>query len=96
MEASTEVTGHAHAIQSEKAALFRDPKLAAVFMAVTEEPVELVHDEHDTITIPPGNYRVIRQREYTSINPYALGFNPRVVSFAKTGVGVHRGSSRSC
>jgi hypothetical protein len=66
-----EVTGHAHAIKSERAALFRDPKLAAIFMHVTEpfmqadDPVALEHDEHDTITIPPGSYRVVRQREYS-------------------------------
>jgi hypothetical protein len=60
-----EVTGHAHAIKAEGAALFRDPKLMAVFMTVTGDPVALEHDEHSTIVIPPGNYRVIRQREYT-------------------------------
>lgn len=61
-----EATGHKHAIKSEKAALFRDPKLMAIFMTVTDEPVKLEHDEHDTITIPPGNYRVVRQREYVA------------------------------
>ena len=60
-----EVTGHAHAIKDKRAALFRDPKLAAVFMHVSgDAPVALEHDEHDTIKIPPGNYQVIRQREY--------------------------------
>jgi hypothetical protein len=60
-----EVTGHAHAIKAEGAALFRDPNLVAVFMTVTGDPVALEHDEHSTIVIPPGDYRVIRQREYT-------------------------------
>lgn len=61
-----EVTGHAHAIRDKRAALFRDPKLMAVFMHVSgDAPVALEHDEHDTITIPPGNYQVIRQVEYT-------------------------------
>jgi hypothetical protein len=60
-----EVTGHAHAIKDQRAALFRDPKLAAIFMHVTgDEPVALEHDEHNTIPIPPGTYRVVRQREY--------------------------------
>src|SRR5215472_1885810 len=59
-----EVTGHAHAIKAEGAALFRDPKLMAVFMTVTGDTVALEHDEHDTILIPPGKYQVIRQREY--------------------------------
>lgn len=60
-----EVTGHAHAIKDRNAALFRDPKLAAIFMHVSDDPVALEHEEHATITIPPGNYRVICQREYS-------------------------------
>lgn len=95
-----ELTGHAHAIAKPNAALFRDPKLAAVFLQVTGgethkvakyretdrivghdedgdpifetvldgyrdvEGVALEHEEHSTIVIPPGNYQVIRQREY--------------------------------
>ena len=61
-----EVTGHAHGIASERAGLFRDPKLAAVFMHVSgNAPVALEHEEHSTIQIPPGNYEVRRQREYS-------------------------------
>jgi hypothetical protein len=61
-----EITGHAHAIKDERAALFRDPKLMAVFLTVgADGPVALEHEEHDTIHLPPGNYRVIRQREYS-------------------------------
>jgi hypothetical protein len=61
-----EVTGHAHAIKAEGAALFRDPKLMAVFMTVSGgDAVALEHDEHSTIMIPPGAYRIIRQREYS-------------------------------
>lgn len=61
-----EVTGHAHAIKDRDVALFRDPKLAAIFMHVSADgPVVLEHDEHDTIAIPPGNYQIIRQREYS-------------------------------
>lgn len=61
-----EATGHAHAIKDKHVALFRDPNLAAIFMHVSgDAPVALEHDEHDTIEVPPGNYRVIRQREYS-------------------------------
>jgi hypothetical protein len=61
-----EVTGHAHAIRDKRAALFRDPKLAAIFMHVSGDgPVALDHQEHDPIHIPPGDYQIIRQREYT-------------------------------
>jgi hypothetical protein len=61
-----EVTGHAHAIAAEGAALFRDPRLMAIFMAVgTDGPVKLEHEEHGTIEIPPGSYQIVRQREYS-------------------------------
>ena len=61
-----EVTGHAHAIKDRQAALFRDPKLAAIFMHVSSEgPVALKHEEHATIHIPPGAYQIVRQREYS-------------------------------
>jgi hypothetical protein len=61
-----EATGHAHAIRDQRAALFRDPELMAVFMHVGgDSAVALEHDEHDTIEIPAGDYRVIRQREYS-------------------------------
>lgn len=61
-----EVTGHAHAIKDKRAALFRDPKLMAIFMHVSgDAPVALEHDEHDTIQLPPGDYQIIRQREYS-------------------------------
>lgn len=61
-----EVTGHAHAIKDKRASLFNDAKLAAIFMNVSgDTPVKLEHEEHDTIEIPAGNYRVVRQREYS-------------------------------
>lgn len=61
-----EATGHAHAIKDRSATLFRDQKLNAMFLAVTgNAPVALGHDEHGTIAIPPGSYRIVRQREYS-------------------------------
>jgi hypothetical protein len=37
-----------------------------MFMTVSADgPVALEHDEHDAIHLPPGNYQVVRQREYT-------------------------------
>lgn len=64
--AEGEKTGHAHAISKPNAAMFRDPKLAAIFLHVTgDEPALLEHEEHSTIALPPGNYQVVRQREYS-------------------------------
>jgi hypothetical protein len=59
-----EATGHAHAIKDRGVALFRAPQLRALLLCVSKEGAELVHDEHETIAIPPGSYRVVRQREY--------------------------------
>ncbi len=60
-----EATGHAHAIEAEEAALFRDPALMATFMRVRgDAAVALVHEDHAAIMIPPGTYQVVRQREY--------------------------------
>jgi hypothetical protein len=61
-----EVAGHTHAIKDRRATLFVDPQLEALFLRVCGDcPVALEHQEHDTIHIPPGDYRVIRQREYS-------------------------------
>jgi hypothetical protein len=60
-----EITGHAHAIKDNRAALFRDPETMNVFMYVGgERAVVLEHEEHNAIDVPPGTYQIIRQREY--------------------------------
>lgn len=62
-----EVTGHAHAILEEDVQLLAADveELEQAFLRVESE-CAVVHDEHDTITLPPGDYEVTRQREYTS------------------------------
>jgi hypothetical protein len=57
-----EATGHAHRIESPAAALYRAPDGAWYLRA--DESTALVHEEHDPIPVPPGTYRVVRQREY--------------------------------
>jgi hypothetical protein len=61
-----EVTGHAHAIDGDLVTLFAPADLdemADRFLRVEQE-CQVVHDEHDTITLPPGDYTIRRQREY--------------------------------
>lgn len=61
-----EVTGHAHAVRDRHAQIFRDPKLAKVFMLVTgDAPVALEHEEHTRIELEPGAYEIVIQREYS-------------------------------
>lgn len=70
-----EVTGHAHAIEESHAALLERPApvrpgvLTATenerFLRIVGAAANLVHEEHSTITIPPGTYRVIHQQEWS-------------------------------
>jgi hypothetical protein len=62
-----EVTGHAHAIADRDAELYSQPNTEDRFLRImASSGVELQHEEHSTITLPPGNYIVRRQREYQS------------------------------
>lgn len=62
-----EVTGHSHSVRAEDAKLYRDNEDNYL---VVENKADLIHEEHDTIVLPAGVYKVIRQREY----------NPRTVT----------------
>lgn len=59
-----EVTGHAHVVDGEATLLAADvDEMQERFLRVEAE-CELVHDEHTALILPPGDYRVVRQREY--------------------------------
>ncbi|HEY1555783.1 MAG TPA: hypothetical protein VGF94_13185 [Kofleriaceae bacterium] len=64
-----EVTGHAHAIHSSGATLWECAD-GARYLEV-KRAVQLLHEEHATIKVPAGLYRVVRQREYS---PEAIRF----------------------
>jgi len=61
-----ELTGHHHSIVQEldspAVTVWSDGEEDR-FLNVLRE-CSLFHQEHSTITIPPGTYRVVRQREY--------------------------------
>ena len=62
--ADGEATGHAHVVPTAGATLLDDR--GGRYLRVTEEQgVPLTHEEHDTIVLPPGDYEVVRQREYS-------------------------------
>jgi hypothetical protein len=64
-----EATGHAHAIHSNQAKLFRSVAGSEerMFLKVDGlQAVNLVHEEHALISLKPGGYKVIRQREYSA------------------------------
>lgn len=61
-----DVTGHAHAIADQHVDLYAsEQELGVTFIEVRDTKAELKHEEHATIQLSPGNYRVIRQREYS-------------------------------
>lgn len=61
-----EVTGHAHAIADKHVTQTASADHPGVtFLEVREAVAALKHEEHSTIELPPGEYRVTRQREYS-------------------------------
>ena len=71
-----EVTGHHHALETTEPAEWWDEREIST---ANERPTKLTgelfvslpaggvvtHPEHSAVKLPPGNYRIIRQREYT-------------------------------
>lgn len=61
-----EVTGHSHHIAEADVELFRSTSEAIdSWLRVGSGGANLKHQEHSTITLPPGTYKVKRQVEYT-------------------------------
>lgn len=58
-----EVTGHTHRFENRRAVDMIEDGMRR-FLAV-HEAADLTHEEHATITVPPGNYEVIIQSEYS-------------------------------
>jgi len=63
--AEGEATGHHHAIAEREAELLVDDKAQQVYLRIMAASAHLVHEEHGTITVEPGTYKVTRQREYS-------------------------------
>jgi hypothetical protein len=57
-----EVTGHAHAVSVLQAEMYAHGDVR--YLLVHEGSADLVHEEHSTIHLPPGVYRIVHQREY--------------------------------
>ena len=59
-----EATGHAHAVAEPDADLLAEAGwVHERFLRIVTEAL-LTHEEHAAIALPPGLYRVVRQREY--------------------------------
>lgn len=59
-----EATGHAHAVVESAVWLLESPDQPGVAFLDVEEECRVVHEEHAPITLAPGKYRVVHQREY--------------------------------
>ena len=58
-----EATGHMHRIlELEQAEVLEIGD--GLFVSVGEQGVSLVHPEHHTVELPPGDFEIVRQREY--------------------------------
>ena len=63
--AEGEVTGHAHVIEAEQAELVTAEEARELYLLVHgDDAVELTHEEHSTLPVEAGAYRVVRQREF--------------------------------
>lgn len=60
-----EVTGHAHVIADPDAAELYDVGDQMFLSVSAEGGVAIRHEEHGLVTIPPGDYQVRIQREYS-------------------------------
>lgn len=58
-----EATGHAHTVDGERAKLSRTD--GGVTYLTVAQLTEVLHQEHAPVTLKPGKYKVVRQREYT-------------------------------
>src|SRR5437899_5066162 len=58
-------TGHKHQIESRDASSLRT-KSGERYLRIRKHAVRLFHEEHSPVELPPGNYKIVRQREYES------------------------------
>lgn len=61
--ADGELTGHSHRVANPDTALLFEHD-GELFLQVIADRAEIIHEEHGTIELLRGDYRVWRQREY--------------------------------
>jgi hypothetical protein len=59
-----EVTGHSHRIEDPSAVQVWTTRAGEIYLTILAT-TRIIHEEHQPITLSPGNYRVWQQREYT-------------------------------
>lgn len=85
--AEGEATGHHHRIKRTTVSRRKDrsPEVRAFTKGKTRYihvpagvKAELSHEEHETLAIPPGDHKVVTQREYVAPRPQAPARTARV------------------
>ncbi len=61
--AEGEITGHSHRVSDPDTAVLYESR-GQLFLQVIAERAAVIHEEHGTVTLGRGKYRVWRQREY--------------------------------
>ena len=61
--AEGEATGHNHSVAVRDAELI-DAGAKGVFLRIMAGATTLDHQEHASVTLPAGDYKIVRQREY--------------------------------
>ena len=57
-----EKTGHSHRLEGQGRVWRQDTRLYLVL----EQPSQVVHEDHRSVTVQPGLYEIVGQREYIS------------------------------
>jgi len=72
--AQGEATGHHHRIAADDmqvAELMEIGWQGNLMLKVSEHGISIVHEEHKTVTIPPGTYKVHQAREFDYMARFA-------------------------
>lgn len=60
-----EATGHIHRLADLDAAEVLECGEGLYLNVTSDGGVSIIHEEHETLNLPAGNYEVVRQREYS-------------------------------
>jgi hypothetical protein len=64
--AEGEITGHSHRLaESGMGRLYETERGGDMFLDITADRASIIHEEHETVELDRGVYRVWRQREYS-------------------------------
>lgn len=61
--AEGETTGHRHVITAERPVDMKVSTLMDVIYLTLSAPAKVTHEEHKTLTVPAGDYKVIHEQE---------------------------------